>query len=294
MGIRRHALPGGHMTGDRGVALVTGSSTGIGRVCAIDLDRQGFHVLAAVRKAADGDALQKAAPGIEPVILDVTDAPAIDAVSDHIDREHGGRLAGLVNNAGISVAGPLEGLPLDEWRRQFEVNVFGQVAVTKALLSAVRTAKGRIAFISSVGGKHALPLLGPYGASKHAIEAIGDSLRQEMAPFGVGVSIIEPGSVSTPIWDKAEADAETARASLGDAVNDLYSERLDGLQALARKTAAAGVPPEDVAKAVSHALTAERPKTRYVVGRDARGQLAAKAVLPDRALDRLVARMLDG
>ena len=237
-------------------------------------------------------AKRSAIAALEPVIVDVTDAATIDALAVRVRDEHGGRLAGLVNNAGISVAGPLEGVPIDEWRRQFEVNVFGQVAVTKALLPALRAAKGRIAFMSSVGGKNALPLLGPYAASKHALEAIGDSLRQEMEPFGVEVALIEPGSVATPIWDKGLEGAEATRAALGDEVNRLYGERLDAMPTLAQKMSAAGVPPEEVAKAVVHALTAERPKTRYVVGREARAQLAANAVLPDRALDRLIARLM--
>ena len=274
--------------------MVTGSSTGIGRACAVALDREGFHVLAGVRKEADGESLKIAAAGVEPVIVDVTDAATIEALRAKVDAEHGGRLAGLVNNAGISVAGPLEGVPIEEWRRQFEVNVIGQVAVTKALLPALRAAKGRVAFMSSVGGRNAIGLLGPYGASKHAIEAVGDSLRQEMQPFGVNVALVEPGAVATPIWQKGLDDADDMRAALGDEVNRLYGARLDGFQALAEKTAAAGVPPEDVAKAVLHALTSDRPKTRYVVGRDAKAQLAMKAVLPDRALDRLIARLAGG
>jgi NAD(P)-dependent dehydrogenase (short-subunit alcohol dehydrogenase family) len=274
--------------------VVTGSSTGIGRACAVALDREGFHVLAGVRKEADGESLRAAAAGLEPVIVDVTDAATIQALRAKVDAEHGGRLAGLVNNAGISIAGPLEGVPIDEWRRQFEVNVIGQVAMTKALLPAIRAAKGRVAFMSSVGGRNAIGLLGPYGSSKHAIEAIGDALRQEMQPFGVNVALIEPGAVATPIWQKGLDEADDMRAALGEAVNRLYGERLDGFQALAEKTAASGVPPEDVAKAVLHALTADRPKTRYVVGRDAKAQLAMKAVLPDRALDSVIARLTKG
>ena len=278
----------------RGAVVVTGSSTGIGRACAIALDREGFRVLAGVRKDTDGESLQSEAGELEPVRVDVTDPATIEALRAKVEGEHDGRLAGLVNNAGISVAGPLEGVPIDEWRRQFEVNVIGQVAVTKALLPALREAKGRVAFMSSVAGKNALGMLGPYGASKHAIEAVGDALRQEMQPFGVNVAIVEPGSVATPIWENGLEDADAMRATLGDEVNRLYGERLEAFQRLAEKTGAAGVPPEDVAKAVTHALTADRPKTRYVVGRDARAQLAARAVLPDRALDALIARMLSG
>lgn len=242
----------------RGAVLVTGSSTGIGRACALRLAGGGFHVLAGVRRPEDGEALR--ASGIEPLIVDVTDPGAIDAARAHVDSQHGGRLAGLVNNAGIVVAGPVEGVSMDEWRRQLEVNVIGQLAVTQALLPALRAAQGRVVFMSSVGGRGALPMLSPYNASKHAIEAIGDSLRQEMRPFGVHVSIVEPGSVATPIWDKGEAEAEVSRSGLSADVRRLYGTRLDRFQRLAATTGDRGVPAADVAEAVAHALTAKRPR----------------------------------
>ena len=195
----------------RGAVVVTGSSTGIGRACALGLDRAGFAVYAGVRKAEDGDALRAAAPRLEPLIVDVTDGEAIAAAAERVREATGGRLAGLVNNAGVAVAAPVEGVALDELRRQLEVNVVGQVAVTQAFLAMIRAARGRIVFMSSIGGRNALPFVSPYNASKHAIEAIGDSLRQEMRPFGVEVSIIEPGSVATPIWDKSTAGGVAAR-----------------------------------------------------------------------------------
>jgi NAD(P)-dependent dehydrogenase (short-subunit alcohol dehydrogenase family) len=186
-------------------ALVTGASSGIGRACALRLVSSGWRVLAGVRRSGD------APKGTQEVLLDVTNPEHVHAVAERVDELHG-----LVNNAGIAVAVPLEFIPLDELRRQFEVNVFGQVAVTQALLPQLRRSKGRIVFVGSIAGKSALPFLGPYAASKHALEAIADSLRVELQPFGVGVSIVEPGTIKTPIWTKsAEVAASRARRASG-------------------------------------------------------------------------------
>ena len=188
-------------------AVVTGSSTGIGRASALALARDGFRVFAGVRKAADGEALVAAAEGeLEPLSLDVADGDAIAAAAERVREATEGRLAGLVNNAGVAVPGPVEGVDLDELRRQLEINVVAQVAVTQAFLPQLRSARGRVVFMSSVGGRMAFPYLSPYNASKHALEAIGDSLRQEVGPFGVGVAIVEPGSVATPFWEKGLAE----------------------------------------------------------------------------------------
>ncbi len=276
---------------NRGAVLITGSSTGIGRACALGLDRAGFDVFAGVRKPQDGEALRAdSSQRLEPLIVDVTDADSIARAADRIHDATGGHLAGLVNNAGVAVGGPIEALALDDLRRQLEINLVGQVAITQAVLEMIRAARGRIVFMSSVGGRVALPFISPYNASKHALEAIGDALRMEMAPFGVAVSLIEPGAIATPIWDKANAEVPHARAAMTPAMSELYGERLDQLAAVAAKNAAAGIPPERVAEAVEHALTSERPKTRYLVGRDAKIQARAKAVLPDRAMDKLIDR----
>ena len=278
----------------KGAVVITGASTGIGRSCALRLDRAGFDVFAGVRKPEDGEALVAAASDrLRPLAIDVTDAGSIAAAATEIEEATGGRLAGLVNNAGIALAGPIEGVALDELRRQFEVNVFGQVAVTQALLSMVRAAKGRVVFMSSVGGRNALPYISPYSSSKHAIEAIGDALRIEMRPFGVEVAIVEPGSVATPIWEKSGSEAATAREEYGQEIEALYGERMDHMESLAEKTGARGVDPEEVAQAVEHALTAGKPKTRYVVGREAKIQLKVAAALPRRAMDRLIEREID-
>ncbi len=280
--------------GDRGAVLITGSSTGIGLACALRLDRAGFRVFAGVRKAEDGEAVRaQASERLEPVLCDVTDSGQIAAAAERLREATGGRLAGLVNNAGVVVPGPIEGIRIDELRRQLEVNVVGQVAVTQALLSMVRAARGRVLFMSSVGGRGGLPFLSAYNASKAAISSIGDSLRQEMRPFGVEVSIIEPGAIATPFWDKGEAEVPETLAALGDELIELYGERLEQARALSAKTGSRGQPPETVAEAVEHALTAARPKARYLVGLDAKVQGTAMNLLPSRLFDRVVERELD-
>lgn len=278
-----------------GAVVVTGSSSGIGRATALALAERGFHVFAGIRKPEDGEALVAAASGeLEPLELDVTDAGQISAAAERVREATGGRLAGLVNNAGIVAgAGPIEGVDVDELRRQLEVNVVAQVAVTQAFLAMIRAAQGRVVLVSSIGGRMALPYISGYNASKHALEAIGDSLRQEMRQFGVGVSIVEPGSVATPFWEKGLAQAPQARAGLGGELESLYGDDLDRAEAASEKAAARGIPPERVAEAIVHALTASRPKTRYLVGTDAKIQAAVRKVVPDRGFDRLIARELN-
>jgi NAD(P)-dependent dehydrogenase (short-subunit alcohol dehydrogenase family) len=277
----------------RGAAVVTGASTGIGRACAEHLDSLGFAVLAGVRKDADAQSLRSAGSGaIRPVMLDVTDAESIAAAARTVAEHAPEGLAGLVNNAGVGYGGPLELVTIEEWRSQMEVNFIGQVAVTQALLPALRKRKGRIVNISSVGGRVATPFLGPYNASKFALEAITDALRQEMRPFGVEVVAVEPGAVATPIWDKSRATADDVTARMPAEGVELYRSGIEALRRGISQAESAGVPPLQVAKAVAHALTAARPRTRYVVGRDARMRLAISRLLPTRAMDRLVARVM--
>lgn len=256
--------------------LVTGSSTGIGEACAKRLAGRGWRVLAGVRKPGDAPA------GTEEVLLDVTDGNAIAAAARTVER-----LDGLVNNAGIVVVSPLEFLPLPELRHQLEVNVVGQLAVTKAFLPALRAAKGRVVVVGSIAGKSALPFLGAYAMSKHALEGMVDSLRIELAPDGVHVALVEPGTIDTPIWTKPrplldELPAEaTAR----------YGRRMEAFRSFAGKRTKA--PADTVVRAIEHALTAEAPKTRYLVGRDAKLR-AAIETLPDRLRDRLITKALLG
>jgi NAD(P)-dependent dehydrogenase (short-subunit alcohol dehydrogenase family) len=280
---------------DRGSVLISGSSTGIGRACALRLDRAGFRVFAGVRNPNDAESLKaEGSERLEPVILDVTDDPSITATRQRIDGATGGRLAGLVNNAGIGVGGPLETLALDDLRRQLEVNVTGQVAVTQAMLPMLRAGRGRVVFMASIGGRIALPYLAPYAASKHAIEAVGDSLRREMMPFGVQVSIVEPGAVATPIWDKGSEQISQIREQTSPEQLEVYGEAMGRFFELFTEAGRQGVPPDEVAKAVEHALTARRPKTRYLIGRDAKVRATVRRYLPDRFLDRGIARTLGG
>lgn len=271
--------------------LVTGASTGIGEACALHLASLGFGVLAGVRREEDSRRLAEH-PGVTPVMLDVTDAGAISAAAERAAATNGGRLAGLVNNAGIAVAAPLELVPIDELRHQLEVNVVGQVAVTQAMLPLLRAARGRVVNIGSVGGLVALPMLGAYAASKFALEAITDALRREVASQGVRVAIVEPASVRTPIWDKSEEAADEIGAGVGDEAERLYGPLIRAIRAGAAQARVEGVPPRAVAEVVAEALTHPRPRTRYPVGREARGRAIAARVLPDRALDRAIARRL--
>jgi len=274
-----------------GTVLVTGASTGIGEACALHLASLGFGVLAGVRREEDSRRLAEH-PGVTPVMLDVTDAGAISAAAERAAAAGGGRLAGLVNNAGIAVAAPLELVPIDELRRQLEVNVVGQVAVTQAMLPLLRAARGRVVNIGSVGGLVAVPMLGAYAASKFALEAITDALRREVASQGVRVAIVEPASVRTPIWDKSEGAADEMAVGAGDEAERLYGPLIRAIRAGAAQARVEGVPPRAVAEVVAEALTAPRPRTRYPVGREARGRAIAARVLPDRALDRAIARRL--
>ena len=274
--------------------VVTGSSTGIGRACALRLDRAGLKVFAGVRRAEDGESLRAdASERLEPLILDITDAAQIEAAAERVRAETAGQLAGLVNNAGIAVPGPVETIDLDGFRRQLEVNVVGQVAVTQALLGMIRASRGRVVFISSIGGRRGLAYLSAYNASKAAISSVGDSLRQEMRRFGVTVSIVEPGAIATPLWGKGEAQVPDIREAMSDDELTLYGERVERMRALSAKTNARGISPDKVAEVVEHAVTADNPRARYVVGIDAKVQAGAIKLLPSRAFDRVVEREID-
>lgn len=277
-----------------GIIVVTGASTGIGKACALRLDRMGFTVYAGVRKEADGAALvTEASPRLVPLIVDVTDAATIASAKATVEAAAAGRgIAGLVNNAGVAVGGPLEYVPIDDLRRQLEVNVVGQVAVTQAFLPMLRQAKGRIVNIGSISGRMATPFVGPYAASKFALEAITDALRLELRPWGIGVSIVEPGAIATPIWDKGQEQQAQIREQLPPEGQQLYAPAMDAIAGALDDFQRRAVPADTVAKAVAHALTAKRPKTRYLIGNDARLQAAMSTVAPDRLADRLIARQL--
>ena len=264
------------------LALVTGTSSGIGRAIAIHLAQRGFDVLAGVRRPGD------APPGLEHVVLDVTSEDDVAAAAARV----GGTLDALVNNAGIAVNGPVEVVPVEQWRRQFEVNLIGQVAVTRALLPALLHARGRIVNISSISGRVAWPLIGPYAASKFALEAVSDALRQEVGRHGVHVVAVEPGVIATPVWEKSRAEGDRLVAAMPADARRRYERQIAGLVALAARMARNGLPPEAVAAVVGEALTARRPRARYRVGRDAKAQALLARLLPDRAYDAFVARVL--
>jgi NAD(P)-dependent dehydrogenase (short-subunit alcohol dehydrogenase family) len=274
--------------------LITGASTGIGRATALWLDGRGWRVFAGVRREEDAASLRAAgSQRLEPLMLDVTDAGQIAAAAERIGAQVGeAGLDGLVNNAGIGVMGPLETIPLEDFRRQIEVNLTGQVAVTQAMLPLVRRARGRVVFVSSAGGRMALPFGGPYHAAKFGLEAVADSLRQELRPWGIEVLVIEPGSIDTPIWERAVRSYEEMAARAPARQEALYGERLANLREGARRTAARGIAPEKAARAIDRALTARRPRTRRRVGLDAKVQILLRRLLPDRLLDRLLAAFL--
>jgi NAD(P)-dependent dehydrogenase (short-subunit alcohol dehydrogenase family) len=273
-------------------ALVTGASTGIGRATALHLDGKGWRVFAGMRREEDAASLREAgSERLVPLMLDVTDAGQIAAAAERIGAELGeAGLDGLVNNAGIAVPGPLETLPIDDFKRQIEVNLSAHVAVTQAMLPSIRRARGRIVFITSIGGLMAFPMFGAYHAAKFGLEAVGDVFRQELRPWGIKVAIVEPGSIATPLWDRGDAEVDAIGGRAGEAHSELYGEAIDAYREVARKTGARGIPPERVAKKIEHALSARRPRTRYLVGVDARGQAFATRVLPARLVDWLVAR----
>jgi NAD(P)-dependent dehydrogenase (short-subunit alcohol dehydrogenase family) len=270
---------------DNGNILVTGASTGIGRACAMRFADLGYRTFAGVRKNSDGEALKVNSSGkVEPVLLDVTRPESIrDAVAKVGDQP----LAGLVNNAGIATLGPLELLPIDALRRQFEVNVFGLVAVTQAFLPLLRQGRGRIVNVGSIAGRSALPGSGAYDSSKFAVEAITDVLRIELRAFCISVSLIEAGAVATPIWDKSLRQAEELSRQANPDHFSLYRGLMATVRDEAAQSARQALPVAAVVKAIEHAITARKPKTRYVLGKDAWFWLLVN-LLPDRWRDKLV------
>jgi NAD(P)-dependent dehydrogenase (short-subunit alcohol dehydrogenase family) len=277
-----------------GAVVITGTSTGIGRACALRLDRAGFDVFAGVRHADDGQRLRaEASNRLRPLILDVTHHAGIAVAAKEVQEAVGERgVAGLVNNAGVNAAGPLELVGADELRHQLEVNLVGQIAVTQAFLPLIRAARGRIVNMSSIGGRVANAFLGPYQASKFATEAITDVLRKELRPWGIHVVAIEPGTIETEMWRKGtEAGRETLER-LGPEGRELYGDRIQKVLQATEKMTRRAAAPERVAEVVERALTASRPRTRYLVGADAKVLARLARILPDRALDALQARFL--
>jgi len=253
-----------------------------------------FRVFAGVRKRTDGEALQaQASARLRPFQLDVTSADDIAAALNFLVGEVGDTgLTGLVNNAGIGVVGPLEIVSLDELRRQFEVNVIGLIAVTQALLPLLRKARGRVVNMSSIAGRAAMPYMGPYAASKHALEALSDALRIELQHTGVRVSVIQPGAIATPIWHKTRKEVNGWESTWSEESKALYLDGLNRVKHIATMSEENAAPPSLVAEAVIHALTAPNPKPRYLVGRDAKLRALLTAFLPDSLQDKLLTRVL--
>jgi NAD(P)-dependent dehydrogenase (short-subunit alcohol dehydrogenase family) len=274
-----------------GGVMITGASSGIGMECALYLDRRGYRVFAGVRKASDGEALTKAAsPRLSPVIVDVTDAESIFGAARQVAQAlRAVPLVGLVNNAGIGVGGPVEFLAPAELRRQMEVNLIGPLAVIQAFMPMLRSSRGRIVNISSIGGIVATPFLSAYCASKFALEALSDCLRSELKPWGIEVSIVEPGAIKTRIFEKARNTVdEVLRALPPDGVR-YYGGEIDVMRNLIAMQDRSAVPAERVAKVVEHALSAKRPRARYLVGVDAKLMAFLHWTLSARSFDGLFA-----
>lgn len=266
--------------------LITGASRGIGRTTALRLAAAGWDVLAGVRREEDGAALAAESPRIKPVVLDITDATQVARAAQQVTH-----LDALVNNAGVAMLGPVEGVSVDTFRAQLEVNFFGHIAVTQALLPRLRESKGRIVFTSSLSGRIATPLTGPYNASKFALEGAADALRMELKPWGIGVSLVEPAQVATDIWGNAEEDFDGYIAAMPESAQQLYAGHIAGFRKsipLSQKLAA---PAEQVAKSIEKALTARRPRARYVVGAFPKAQAALTGASPTPAVDAILRKM---
>ena len=265
--------------------MVTGASTGIGAATARELARRGFHVLAGVRRANDADAVRT--ERIEPHILDITVAGDVAAIAERVAQDPQRRpLHALVNNAGIAVNAPVEALPMAQWRWQFEVNLFGHIAMTQALLPALIDSSGTVVNISSIGGKVAMATYGAYAGTKFALEAVSDTLRREVAQFGVKVVVVEPGGVATQMASRGIATANKLAADMTPEQHQRYDALIGAITAQADAFTKAGVPAERAAAVIAQAVTARNPRTRYTVGRDAAIIAKLARVAPDRFLRR--------
>ena len=275
--------------------VITGASSGIGRACALRLDALGYRVIGTyLEEGEDVALLAEASDRLTMVRMDVTDESTVRSAVEYVEAQTGERgLSGLVNNAGIDTPGPLEFLPLDTFRHQVEVNVIGLLGVTQAFLPLIRKAQGRIVNMGSIDGKAVTPFQGAYGASKHAVEALTDGLRMELRPWNIHVAVVEPGDIRTPIWSKSLAMADTTRAKLPVPAEALYGPLMTAARATAEKMAQRASDPAIVVKAVVHALTARKPRTRYLVGNDAKIRLGMEW-LPTRWVDKIIMDFIAG
>ena len=265
------------------IIVITGSSTGIGKACALHLDKLGYKIYAGVRKQTDGDSLrEEASDTLTPIILDVTDTKSIASTVSIIEKETGGNIFGLINNAGIGRSGVLEAIPVDEIRNVMDVNVIGLMAMTKAMIPMLRKNKGRIINIGSTASFLASPGASAYAASKFAVRAITDSLRLELKPFGMSVILVAPGAVESEIWEKGAAYKNEMRKSIKPEIAKLYSTLIKFGEKLVKEIKK--IPAEEVAKSVADALASVKPKPYYIVGKDAKAGVKV-ARLPKSLLD---------
>jgi len=285
------------MTSSRNI-LITGASTGIGRAIALDLAAHGVQVFATVRKQADADALIAATPAgakpIQALLLDVTDGGSVlRAAKELTAKLDGAGLHGLVNNAGVAIAAPLEYIPIEDFQLQMDINLTGLLRTTQAFLPLVKKARGRIVNISSIAGRLAFPLAGPYHASKHGVEGLSDAMRMELQRYGIDVVVIQPGAIRTPIWDTAAKKSSQMGQTFSKQALAEYGKLIHQVGKASAKAGAEGDDPQLCADAVRTALQAKRPRTRYIVGRNAKIGMFLRRILSDRRMDKIVGKGLD-
>lgn len=279
----------------KGAVVVTGASTGIGRSTALHMDDQGYRVFAGVRKQADAESLAgEASERLTPVMLDVTKPRSIAAAKTKVQKAVGeDGLEGLVNNAGVANAGPVEHLPVSEFQKVIDVNLTGQYAVTQAFLPLLRRGDGTIVFITSIGGRVASPFFTPYNAAKFGLEGMADALRRELKPWtGMNVVVVEPGSIATPIWDKGNDAFDAARKKMDPEATRLYGPQLDRMKEVTKEADARGMDPIEVAKVIERAVRSRNPKSRYIVGRDAKMMARLQSLAGDKRFDKLMRRSM--
>lgn len=283
------------MAKQKGVVVVTGASTGIGRATALYLDQKGYKVFAGVRKQSDANSLKKeGSKNLTPITLDVTKPRSIAAARQKVQRAAGkAGLAGLVNNAGIASAGPVEHLPVEEFEKVIDVNLIGQYRVSQEFMPLIRKGEGTIVFITSIGGLVASPFFSPYNAAKFGLEGMADALRRELRPWKrMNVVVVEPGSIATPMWDKGAAAADELAPKMPAAARRLYGKQMDALRKVSIEAAERGIEPVKVAEVIEQAIRRRRPKTRYIVGRDAKMMKRTSRLVGDKNFDRLMHRQM--
>jgi NAD(P)-dependent dehydrogenase (short-subunit alcohol dehydrogenase family) len=280
--------------------LITGTSTGLGRAATFTLAENGYRVLAAVRKQADIESIlaeaetRGVAGFVEPIILDVTDAGQIAAAVEIVSTRiaGGGRLHAIVHNAGAQLAGPIETMPLSEWRSLFDVLLFGPIALTQQLLPQLRASGGRVINVTSIGGIMPGPMIAAYQAAKAAFEAVSDSMRMEFAPFGVHVCAVAPGAISTPMLNQSPDQLNGIADTIPKRLQPVYG---DTIRAFAKTVASAqrfSTSPEKASQTILRAVTAARPRTRYLIGTDAKLFAFLKRNVPDRWMDAITFRLI--